>query len=98
MMDGYINKVLDTLNIINCILCLPLMTLKSVISEHIIDTHSHSFKLLKYGTGSFKKSYIIFYSNVTWYSEIATNHEVSDVWRVRFISSNQHQSCPTYFK
>ena len=62
MMDGYINKVLDTLNITNCILYLPLMTLKSVISEHIIDTHSHSFKLLKYG--SFNKSQMIFYSNV----------------------------------
>ena len=76
MMDGYINKVLDTLNIINCILYLPLMTLKSVISEHIIDTHSHSFKLLKYGTGSFNKSQIIFYSSVFWYSEMATNYEV----------------------
>ena len=64
MMDGYINKVLDTLNIINCILYLPLMTLKSVIPEHIIDTHSHSFKLLKCNTGSFNKSQIILKSNV----------------------------------
>ena len=82
MMDGYINKVLVTLNlysIINCILYLPLMTLKSVISEHIIDMHSHSFKLLKYGTGSFNKSQIIFYSSVFWYSEMATNYEVRDI-------------------